>query len=87
MTKQTLGFQTPCEEVFGPQRPTQKTKPQQVSGRLAKTNASSNLGGGFNFFFDVQPLLGEMISFDILYIYDMFQMGDPTTNCRNRRYL
>ena len=30
----TLGFQTPGEEVFEPQNPTQKTKPEQVFGRL-----------------------------------------------------
>ena len=26
----TLGFQTPGEEGFGPQKPTQKTKPQKL---------------------------------------------------------
>ena len=30
----SLGFQIPCEDVFGPQKPTQKTKPEQVFGRL-----------------------------------------------------
>ena len=24
------GFQTPCKDVFGPQKPTQKAKPEQV---------------------------------------------------------
>ena len=33
-TVYSLGFQTPCEEVFEPQKPSQKTKPQQVFGRL-----------------------------------------------------
>ena len=36
MFAKTLGFQTPCEEVIGPQKPTPNAKPQQVYGRLGK---------------------------------------------------